>query len=250
MASSLSREEVLDELEFLATVEHALVVEYLSVFCALGHDLEADEGGATTDEGRNAASAASTLAMDEMFRLKNISFGLVDAGRFAQLGRADSISSDASAAIALGPPSAAQLERLLEREQAIAAAVDARYSRLRPAVTSNPVFEEAILDQLRRIIVDDGPTHASALAPLRDALGAVAPATLLRATRREGVDSFERRLLDVSDRSYRLVLAALQERFAPQASGSPTLAVSAMEGLDGVNRVLVQRGLLPPFTFA
>jgi len=103
MASSLSREEVLDELEFLATVEHALVVEYLSVFCALGHDLEADEGGATTDEGRNAASAASTLAMDEMFRLKNISFGLVDAGRFAQLGRADSISSDAAAA----PPSSA-----------------------------------------------------------------------------------------------------------------------------------------------
>ena len=69
MASPLSREDVLDELGFLATVEYALVVEYLSVFCALGHDLEADEGGATTDEGRNAVSAASTLAMDEMFRM-------------------------------------------------------------------------------------------------------------------------------------------------------------------------------------
>jgi len=67
MASPLSREDVLDELGFLAMVEHALVVEYLSV-----------------------------------------------------------------------PPSAAQLERLLEREQAITAAVDARYSRLRPAVTSDP----------------------------------------------------------------------------------------------------------------
>ena len=86
MGSPLSREEVLDELGFLATVEHALVVEYLSVFCALGHDLEADEGGATTDEGRNAASAASTLAMDEMFRLRNISFGLVDAGRVRAAG--------------------------------------------------------------------------------------------------------------------------------------------------------------------
>ena len=34
MASPLSREDVLDELGFLATVEHALVVEYLSVLRA------------------------------------------------------------------------------------------------------------------------------------------------------------------------------------------------------------------------
>lgn len=37
----LSREQVLDELDFLATVEHALIVEYLSVYCALGYDLDA-----------------------------------------------------------------------------------------------------------------------------------------------------------------------------------------------------------------
>jgi hypothetical protein len=36
----LSHERVLDELEFLAKVEHALVVECLSVCCALGHDLD------------------------------------------------------------------------------------------------------------------------------------------------------------------------------------------------------------------
>jgi hypothetical protein len=42
----LSREQVLDELEFLATVEHALIVECLSVHCALGHDLPADQGRA------------------------------------------------------------------------------------------------------------------------------------------------------------------------------------------------------------
>jgi hypothetical protein len=246
----MSREQALDELEFLATVEHALVVEYLSVSCAFGHDLAAEDGGSTTAEGRNAADAASSLALGQMFRLKRVSFGLIDAGRSAQLGRATSISGDASAPIALDPPSAAQLERLVEREEAIAAAVDQRYARLRPAVTSDPVFEGDLLDELRRIIVDAGPTHAASLAPLRDSLGAHAPADLLRATRREGSDSFERRLLDVSDRSYRLIVAALQQRFVPDSITSASLAVSAMEGLDDVNRLLVQRGLLPPFTAA
>ena len=219
MASGpLSREQVLDELEFLATVEHALVVEYLSVCCALGHDLEAKEGGATTKQGRDAAGAASVLAHGQMFHLKVVNRGLVDAGRSAQLGRAASISSDSVAEIALGPPSPAQLERLLEREEAIASAVDERYAGLRPAITSDPVFDGDLLDELRSVIVDDGPTHAAAFATLRDSLGDLAPADFLRATRREATDAFERRLLDVSDRSYGLILAALRERFAQQDS--------------------------------
>ena len=60
--SSLTREQVLDELEFLAKVEHALVVECLSVCYALGYDLGADEGGPTTKPGGEAAGAASSLA--------------------------------------------------------------------------------------------------------------------------------------------------------------------------------------------
>jgi hypothetical protein len=52
----LTREQVLDELDFLATVEHALIVEFLSVQCALGHDLPADQGGATTKELRDLAA--------------------------------------------------------------------------------------------------------------------------------------------------------------------------------------------------
>ena len=53
--SPLTREQVLDELEFLAKVEHALVVECLSVCYALGYDLGADEGGATTRQGRGGS---------------------------------------------------------------------------------------------------------------------------------------------------------------------------------------------------
>src|SRR6266508_5274728 len=78
------------------------------------------------------------------------------------------------------------------------------------------------------------------------------PANFLRATRRQATDAFEQRLLDVSDRGYGLILAALRERFTQQEGAALTFrdfAVSAMVGLlDDSNRVLVQRGLLPPFT--
>ncbi len=193
----LTGAQTLDGLERLATVEHALVVEYLSVCYALGHDLEAGEGGATTSQGRDTANAASALAVGDMLHLKQISTVLVAAGRSAELGRATSIPSG-SADIPLAPPTATQLQHVLERE--------------------------------------------------RDSLGDLSPHDYLRATRQGALDSFERRLLDVSDRIYALTLALLRDRFAPKSLMGPGLAVSAMESLHDVNRVLVQRGLLPPFT--
>jgi hypothetical protein len=250
----LTRDEVLDEVDFLASVEHALVVEYLSVCCAFGHDLERQDGGAATEQGRAAAGTAAVLAIGEMFHLKGVNRGLLGAGRSPQLGRAVSVSSDSVAEIALGPPSRAELERLLDRLGAIASAVDERYARLGPAVTSDALFDGDLLDELRSVIVDDGPTHVKAFATLRDSLGDLRPEDLLVATRREGTDALERRLLAVSDRSYGLVLALLQERFGQPdlfvAGSFRGVAVSAMEGLDEINRALVQRGLLPPFTLA
>ena len=249
---ALTTEQVLDELELLATVEHAIVVEYLSVSCALGHDLKPEEGGAATTPGHEAAVEASELAVVAMFRLKGLNLGLAEAGRSVQLGRAASVSSPSVAEIALGPPSPAQLERFLEREEAIAAAVEERYARLRPAVTTDPVFEGELLNHLRAVVVEDGPTHVASLADLRELLRDQVPADLLRATRRETTDPFEQRLLAVSDRNYDLVLFALREQFANRdffvARTWRALATRAMLTLDETNRLLVQRGLLPPFT--
>jgi hypothetical protein len=243
----LSQDQVLDELGFLVAVEHALIVEYLSISCALGHDLEADEGGATTQEGRDGASAASSLALSQMFRLKRINRALVSAERPAEFTPATSVSGDSGAEIALGPPSLAQLQRLVERGHGIAVAVDQRYARLTPAVTTQPVFEGGLLDDMRSIIVEDGQAHAKAFAALSDSLGTVPAADLLRATRREPVDAFEQRLLNVSDRNYGLVLTALRAWFDRDDFSFRHLAVDAMESLDEINRALVGRGLLPSF---
>src|SRR5262249_10713028 len=99
----LTREQVLDELEFLARVEHALVIECLSVCYALGYDLGPDEGGPTTEPGSEAAGAAMSLAQQtEMFHLDDLNTALVHANRLAQLDRAVSIPGGPGSDIPLG----------------------------------------------------------------------------------------------------------------------------------------------------
>ena len=145
------------------------------------------------------------------------------------------------------PARPAQLQQLVAREQAIATAVDARYARLVPAVTSDPVFDGDLLNELQPIIVDHGTGHAAAFAVITDPLAGLAPGDYLRATRRQAADSFEERLLAASDRGYRLIIDALKDQFATAGTFS-SLAVSAMRVMDDTNRLLAQRGLLPPFT--
>ena len=252
MDADLTREQVLDQLEVLATIAHALVVEYLSVCCALGHDLEADDGGATTEQGRSAAATASSLALDEMFLLKAVNRALIAAGRPARLDRATSVVRPSGQEMQLAPPSPQELEGLLEREEEIAAAVDALYVGLEPAVTTDPVFEDDLLDEVRSLVVEQGSHHSAGVASLREAFGDVPPACFLKAMRRDTTDPFEVRLLDVSDRAYATVVTALREAFSQDdgfvAGTFRNLAVSAMATLDEVNRLLVHRRLLPPFT--
>jgi hypothetical protein len=241
---------VLAEIEYLATVEHALVVEYLSVCCALGYELDAAEGGATCEQGMAAASAASLLAQDQMRRLKNVEGVLVAAGLEPQVGRAASLSSASVPELPLDPPSVAQLRLLVRRENDIARAVDERYQGLQSAVSSAHVFTGDLLEAAHGII-DAGSTHAQAVTGLVTAVGDPSPPDLLRAVRREPADTFEERLLDVSDRVYQQVVTAMGHWFrqldSEAAWGFRELARDAMDALDAGNRVLVQRGLLPAF---
>ena len=248
MATPMTRDEVLDKLAILATLEHALIVEYLSIRSALGGELPAAEGGATTDQGSAAAAAAFSLAFHEMIKFRNVNLALVDAERPPEVGRAFSIKSESGADIPLDPPSKEQLQGLVEREQAIAKAVDKLYVELAPAVTSDPVFEDGLLEQMKRLIVEDGPTHVAALEPL-NSLGNPVPDAILVVTRRATDDPFEQHLLDASDGVYRVLVATLRDRFEPPAFGSQT-PVTAMDALDAVNKALVGRRLLPPFTAA
>jgi uncharacterized protein YbjT (DUF2867 family) len=99
---------------------------------------------------------------------------------------------------------------------------------------------------LQTVIIDHGSGHAAAFAAVTDPLAGLAPGDYLRATGRQAADAFEERLLEASDRSYGLIVDALRDQFTAGASFS-SLAVSAMWVMNDINRLLAQRGLLPPF---
>ena len=237
-APALSHEQLLDELDFLARVEHALCVEYLSVHCALGHDLDPADDTAEAARVHDAARAASSSAFAEMRHVHVVNRALVEGGRSAQLDRASSIQPGSGPAIPLGPPSPEQLERLVEHEREVSSAVDERWERLRSALASDPVLGKEL------------PTHSGLAAALYRDLEHIPPIQYLRATRREPTDEIERSLLDLSDRYYALLVATLQIWFdhENELPGIRSQAIGTMTKLDGINRMLVERGLLPSFT--
>jgi hypothetical protein len=158
----LTREQALDELDVLATVEHALVVEYLSVSYAL---MPPPNATAPAPAASAAAGAARGLAEREMRHLHQVNGALTRAGRAVQVGRASSIGRG-TGEIALGPPTAVQLEHLREREHAIASAVDARYARICDALAAeDPLFF--------------CPDHVEPLADLQSHLGRREPSEFL-----------------------------------------------------------------------
>jgi hypothetical protein len=244
---ALSPDAVRDELQFLLSLEHALLIEYLTIYCALGVDLPFEEGG-PSDDGSPVASAAFNLALFQMGRLARFTpvAGVPDAGN---IDRATSIPGPDGATISLEPLGIEQLRDVLGTAEAIARATDARYAALEPHV-QGPAFDEDV-----RTAVQGGQGHLSRVQDnLRDALGALHPADLLRATRREGTTANENALLDASDLVYNLLLEQFTNQHrAPDDETSTTFRFMARRSMDlmkATHLALAHLGLLPPFTLS
>ncbi|MEA2189887.1 MAG: hypothetical protein QOI73_8 [Solirubrobacteraceae bacterium] len=246
----LTREQVLDELHELAAVEHALCVEYLFLWCALGDGLTPSRE--PTDVERDVAVAAAKafeLADREMRLLAKVNRALVAAARGPNLRRATRFrnATPGAAEVVLAPLTAAQLDGFEDREHAIAAAVDARYALL--PTTLEPPPDPDVEDPLSLIavIVEDGTGHAAAFAELRAALAQLEPAQFLRARSDQPADELQRDLRAIADAYYEVVLVALRAGLAHAEIGiSPS--VSAMQVLGDFLPRLVELGLLPAFT--
>lgn len=102
----VSRDQVLDEVEFLLTVEHALIVEYLSVRCALGYDLDTAHGGPVNGASREAAAEADSQADLLMLKVGRVVRALYGVRTVTALGRAGQIADTTGAVISLEPPAA------------------------------------------------------------------------------------------------------------------------------------------------
>jgi hypothetical protein len=243
---ALTIDQLLDELDLLATVEHAMIIDYLVSACVLGHGLEQVGATAMSSQAQQAASAYQNLAQSEMFHLKGTSAGLVAAGRDLTMGRASSITSSMGDETPLSRPDAESPAAMLRRHQLAAEALDSRYDALRGALGALEASPEVA--RLQSSLPDLG-THRVALS--NAGLPEPPPDDLMPVTWRTDPDEVEQRLLTASNTLYGVVVRSL----IGQLTSSDFIAVPAfrqiaqdsMEVLDSMNTGLVQRGLLPPF---
>jgi hypothetical protein len=244
-----TREQVLEELDLLATIEHALVVEYLWVECLLGHDLPPPNGAVDPRVGA-AAQAAFDCAMRSMRRLRRINGSLTLAARPPQLGRATALATG-GAAIEFGPLAPHRLGHLPDRESAIAGAIDARFHRLQSALASaEPPLDGDLLASVE-FIVATGVDHTEALHDFHTNLARMPPEQYMRVTRDEPASGAERSLRELADRYYGLIVATIRAELANGDEFGGTLlqhAISIMDRLNELHRLLSSRGLLPAFT--
>lgn len=234
----MTRDEVLAELRYLATVEHALCVDYLQIHYALGGDTE------------DAGQAAMRLAETEMVHIRAVNEVLVQAGSTPELGRASHVIAPDGRAIAVGAFAPEQFAGFPLRESSIASAVDLRYEHLRPAVAPpSPLFEGMLLEQITSLL-DSAAHHAEAVPGLAKLLADMQPSEFLRATRVEPADAFERDMLAASNQFYQAIVAALRAWFAHDDEPGVSLrgvAVSTMFSLRDVSGHIAARGLVPGF---
>jgi hypothetical protein len=99
-------------------------------------------------------------------------------------------------------------------------------------------------------ILDTCSDHSTPLADLRSRLDGLEPREYLVVTRYEPATDLERSLLALSDGCYGVIVAMVEGSFGhDEELGGRLLgtAVSTMDRLSEIDRLLVERGLLPGF---
>jgi len=238
--SAASASPLVDELDHLATVEHALCVLYLWFHCALGDVVEPGPAG----------GQAGLMAQDQMRRIRGTNRALVRAGGTATVGRATHVRNDAGAPVELPTPEPGALDTFLNRCGPVTAALDGRYGHLGDlAVSVEPSVREEI-----DAAVATGVLHTAELATLRDGLAGLGPAEYIR-VRPAAVPvagTAEAGLQRLGDLYYRTIVEAVRLGMTYEDDLGDLIpsTTTTMFKLEEVHRKLAERGHLPTFTLA
>ena len=248
----MTQDDVLDEVAYLATVEHALCVDYLLIQYALGAGLEEVTGtGPEADLLSSASGAANQLAIGCMRHLRRANRVLTAAGRQPSVGRAGHVVPETGAPIAIGTLTAEQFVGFPKRVHAIAAAVDRRTARLRMVVADPATVLEPGVRAGVESFTASAADHRTPLDGIVAPLTGMAPFHFLKVTRTEPSDEFERRVLALSNEYYQAIAAAVCATFGHEDELMGLLdgrVVQTMLTLEEFNQRLALRRLLPSFT--
>ncbi len=255
----LTRQKVIAELKRLATVEHALCVEYLFAHYSLDAPRQLPPGtqpGTLTARVHRAADEVFQVAVDEMRHLRWVNEALGTLGEGPVIGRAAEIERDGVHPFALRPLTPEQLQWFIDVEapsQSVGTGVDGMYVQLHQTLVNQPqLFPEADrLAHLIKLVIDEGGDHFRRFTAVKAHLAPFAPTQYLRPLGPGDGGPLHTQLLELADQYYAILLGLLRSTFAlGDKAGGVLMAQSRtmMEFLHHTNHLLAARGVAPRFT--
>ncbi|MGH3568100.1 MAG: ferritin-like domain-containing protein [Pseudonocardia sp.] len=250
----LTRAQAVAELTRLATVEHALAVEYLYAHYSLDAPMILPANpSAQVRRIFAAASEVFTIAVDEMRHLRWANEALTMLGEPASLGRAESFPSF-DRPFELAPLTPEQLQWFIDVEapsQSVGQGLDGMYVRLHASIDGQPELfpERDRLVHLLKLIISEGQDHFARFRTIQGHLAGLAPADYLRplADPPTGPPS---PLVQAADQHYTELMRELRAALGPgDRAGGIDLAQSrtAMQALHETNHLLAAQGVKPRF---
>ncbi|MFD5408930.1 ferritin-like domain-containing protein [Streptomyces nojiriensis] len=253
----LSRAVVIKRLKTLATVEHALCVEYLFAHYSLNAPMRLPANPSDlTRKVYAAAQEVFAVAVDEMRHLRWVNEALGTLGEPVVLGRASTIDRDGAHDFALRPLDDAQLQWFIDVEapsQQVDTGVDGMYVQLHETLVKRPdLFPESErLAHLIKLIIDEGGDHFNRFTAVKGHLAEFTTSQYLRDLGPGDGSALHTQLLELGDLYYAMLLGALQPTFALGDSAGGVLIEQSrrtMANLHEVNHMLAARGVAPRFT--
>jgi hypothetical protein len=257
----MGKQEVVRELRYLATVEHALCVQYLFAHYSLKAPAVLPLKG-VTDEMRRIFAAAReifAIAIDEMRHLRWVNEALILLGEEApELGRAEKIGHRLRRRFRLRRLTRKQLDWFIKVEEPsreVQEGVDGMYVQLLASIQSSDMAERVPLAQLIKLIIDEGDDHYERFLSVKAQLEGLSEDEYLRFKREGGKQARPHKtveeLLSDSDRHYHYLLSSLTFALVRgDRAGGTFMEQSrrAMRSLHETNHMLAEAGVPPPFT--
>lgn len=241
---------VIEKLKYLATIEHAVCIEYLYAY----YTLDQTNVKPVSDE-------ILKIAIDEMRHLRCVNDMLHILGEAPVIDRASNYGENFnSRPFSLDPLTREKLNWFIEVEKPsqsinVPGQIDGMYVKLHQAILDHrelfPQSEKLI--ELIKLIIDEGDGHFHRYEEMEAYLKPFFEnqKEYLLKLNTEPLTELEKAYLKLSDFSYFLLLSGLQISFSiGDKSGGEFLqfAIKAMHSMDDFNRKLAINGRFPLFT--
>lgn len=215
----MTRDEVISELQYLATVEHALCVEYLYAHYSIDAPMQLQQNESEpTKKKFAAAKQVLDIGIDEMRHFRWVNEALSILGESPIVDRATEIHRQLKNPFKLLPLTKDQLQWFIDVEkpsQDIGQSIDGMYVKLLTSVEQQPdLFPEAeSLVHLFKLIIDEGEDHYQRFLSIQNYLSGMNENDYLRSFTSLSNNSHLKRLQEIADSTYQVMIGTLYECF-------------------------------------